>query len=226
VGFVYNNTWEAFCKTYLELHGFFVNTNLFAALVPHDEIDKMQSAGLLPSETDGKAVDMRTKKIEADLVAYRIPKTELGMYEVDLRTDQSPLGEFFAGEHQYSFNNEQRALQLVYVEVRANLALSGADQQIEPFFGSKKDGKKVKRMISILRKRFNGIEPLFVVMANSITDEQKKKIASTPGWMFKEFTAMYDFMSKRMKSSYEVKKAVQYNDPFLELFRFFERRER
>lgn len=38
MGFVYNNTWEGFCKTYFELHGYFVTTNLFAALVNPDDI--------------------------------------------------------------------------------------------------------------------------------------------------------------------------------------------
>ena len=37
MGFIYNNTWEGFCKTYFELHGYFVTTNLFAALLrPED----------------------------------------------------------------------------------------------------------------------------------------------------------------------------------------------
>lgn len=223
MGFVYNNTWEAFCKTYLELHGFFVCTNLFAAMVPPRAIDDMQDEGLIPREVDAEQADMRTRKIEADLVAYRIPDINLGMYRLDSRNQQSQLGEFFAGDGTFVVNSEERPLQLVYAEVRANLSLGAAEHQIEPFFDAKRDGGKVQRMTDILGRRFR-IAPLFVIMAYTISQEQKQRIAETPGWAFKEFNSMFDFMAFRMKDQYEVKKAVQYNDPFLELFRFLERR--
>lgn len=224
MGFVYNNTWEAFCKTYFELHGYFVTTNLFAALIEPGEIEAMREDGII---ADGmapeKKPDARTTKIEADLVAYRIPGTNLGMYPLDkMRKDADP-SEFFAGEEKCLVGGNASDLQLVYVEVRANLSINNPQSQIASFFNEGEgstERRKIGRMVEVLTRRF-GVKPQVVVMAFELGDYKKKFGAS--GWMYKEFFTIFDFLQARIKESFEVKKRVQYNDPILEMLRYLER---
>ena len=227
MGFVYNNPWEGFCKTYFELHGYFVTTNLFAALLSPDEVDKMQQEGLIENDLDPEAgkKDARNSKIEADLVAYRIPNTDLGYYPLDKSTDTSSPFEFFAGDDKYRQGDKLIDQRLIYAEVRANLSITNPDQQVKKFFAKgkgKTEGKKVERMTEILERRFK-MKPLVVVMAFDINAECKKLFKKHGRWKYKEFRTMFGFVEDRMAQMFEVKKRVQYNDPFLELFRYFER---
>lgn len=227
MGFVYNNTWEGFCKTYFELHGYFVTTNLFAALLTPEDVDQMQHEGLIENDLlpQAEKKDARNSKIEADLIAYRIPSTNLGIYPLDRRSDGSPTAEFFAGDAKYRLGNDLHDQRLVYAEVRANLSITNPQQQVKKFFAEGEgatERRKVERMTGILGQRF-GIKPLVVVMAFDINAECKELFGQHGGWKYKEFRAMYGFMEKRMAEMFEVKKRVQYNDPFLEWFRFLER---
>jgi hypothetical protein len=58
-------------------------------------------------------------------------------------------------------------------------------------------------------------------MANRFGKPQKKKrIGETLGWLFKAFLPMYQFMVARFQKYPLQKGRVQYNDPWLEMFRF------
>jgi len=138
--------------------------------------------------------------------------------------------EFFAGDAQYRLGDELQDQHLVYAEVRANLSMTSPEQQVKKFFNKSKgkegrERRKVERMTEILEQRF-GLRPLVVVMAFDINDECKELFEKHGEWKHKEFESMLRFMQARMRSIFEAKKRVQYNDPFLELFRFVERARR
>ncbi|MBE9479368.1 MAG: hypothetical protein IMY80_05325 [Chloroflexi bacterium] len=147
MGFVYNNVWEAFCKTYLELNGFFVLTNTFVALMDEDEPDR------------------RRRTLEADVVAYKLQATDLGDYFVDVppnAAEREEPAEFFAGVND--------AGKLVYCEVKANL--SRDQRMITHLLDDNNVGRKAGR----IEQRFK-VDPTIVVMAYQINPENKRRIA-------------------------------------------------
>lgn len=228
MGFVYNNTWEGFCKSYFELHGYFVTTNLFAALVRPEDVYLLDHEGLIDTDETAEKSDARSSKIEADLVAYRLPATNLGKYPLDKRRKGASESEFFAGDPRYTLGDQTFEQQLVYAEVRANLSTTSPQQQVKKFFAKGKDARerrKVERMTEILEQRF-GMTPLVVVMAYDINAECRNLFEDHGEWKYKEFPSMLRFMRRRMKKMFNAKKRVQYNDPFLELLRYFEREKR
>lgn len=191
MGFVYNNVWEAFCKTYLELNGFFVLTNTFVALTDEDEPDR------------------RRRRIEADIIAYKLLQhTDLEDYFVDMppaAADQTETAQFFAGVNE--------ADNLVYCEVKANL---GSDQaMITNLLGDDRINRKAAR----IRRRY-GVPPQVVVIAYHINQENKQRIDEA-GWAYKEFPAMLGFIRGRFERHRVAKGSVQYNDPWLEMMRLF-----
>jgi hypothetical protein len=189
MGFVYNNVWEAFCKTYLELNGFFVLTNTFVALMDEDEQDR------------------RRRRLEADIIAYKLPRTDLGDYLVDVAPDtpEQYSAEFFAGTN--------RTNNLVYCEVKANL--SGEQGIISDLLDDDNTGRKA----DLIRGRFK-VRPQVVVMAYEISQENKERIAEA-GWTYKEFPAILRFIRERFDRHRSTKRPIQYNDPWLEMVRFF-----
>ena len=62
-------------------------------------------------------------------------------------------------------------------------------------------------------------------MAYEINEECRTLFHRQGTWKYKEFDAMLTFMEGRMEMMFTAKKRVQYNDPFLELLRYFERRK-
>jgi len=229
MGFVYNNTWEAFCKTYFELHGYFVTTNLFAALQPM-ELTELAVAGVIETDDqdDGKKPKSPSRNIEADLVAYRMPKTDLGGFLLDKAGKKSDPFEFFAGDaNKCKIKDKASAQTLIYAEVRANLTIHSPHRQVAKMFdkgeGKKsREGRKIERMTGLLEKRF-GVKPLVVVMAYHLGPQCKPLFMKNDLWRYKEFRTMFEFMQRRMRIAFQSKTRVLYNDPFLELFRYLER---
>ena len=125
MGFVYNNVWEAFFKTYLELNGFFVLTNTFVAL------------------TDQTAIEENRQGMEADIIAYKLSATNLDPYYLDRVPDNQPdRGEFFAGEN--------RQANLVYCEIKANLR--GHEINIDDLIA---DRSNPQAKLGLIQQRFN-----------------------------------------------------------------------
>ena len=85
MGMIFNNWWEAFCRTYLELNGYFVQNNLFTDL--HDLGESHPH--------------------EADIVAYKIPGTRI-KFALDDPPDRRPGDEhvFWAGSEEAAFSGK------------------------------------------------------------------------------------------------------------------------
>jgi hypothetical protein len=199
MGFVYNNAWEAFCRTYLELNGYFVVSNIFIAL----------TANPRPRAIDEFA-DVHYG-LEADIVAYKVENTDLGEYTIDLPhpSDGSHGAEFFAGENQP--NN------LVYCEIKANLS---RNQQAIRDLLEGQPSQRIRQKAWLIEERFR-IKPRIVAVAYYIDDRRKQRIAEA-GWLYKEFPAMFHFMVNRFRQHMPEKGRVQYNDPWLGMMQFLE----
>jgi hypothetical protein len=197
MGFVYNNVWEAFCRTYLELNGYLVLSNVFVAL--------MAGGGDAGASHYG---------LEADIIAYKIDGTNLEPYPVDVPVQnyQSPVAEFFAGVN--------RPDNLVYCEVKANLRPHGHQREIRKLLGTN-GREKIDEKAKLIEQRLD-TSPQIVLMAYQIGDESRQRIAEA-GWLCKEFPVMYSFMKHRFREHRPEKRRVLYNDPWLEMIRFVDR---
>lgn len=195
MGFVYNNTWEAFCRTYLELNGFFVLSNLFL--------------GLMVEETGEHGLHY---KVDADLVAHKLVSTELGEYVVG---QPGPNGEVHEGEF---FAGATGSDPLVYCEVKANFRKHGSQSEITQMLSNERS--RIEDKAWHIARRFHAC-PRIVLMAYQITPENKDRVVENE-WSFKEFPAMYRFMRGRFSQHSVEKSRVPYNDPWLEVMRFLE----
>jgi hypothetical protein len=151
MGFVYNNVWERFTKTYLEMNGFFVLTNLFPAILrPEDVLPPLTEKDMGEGEDDTDAIH---RAVEADLVAGRFQGTNL-LYQLDTRAKcQSAFNnKHFFDPHPVEFFPEEWTHPFVYAEVRANLARTNAPAQIEKLLNDK---EKIENKRSLIAQRFS-----------------------------------------------------------------------
>jgi hypothetical protein len=194
VGFVYNNPMEAMCVTYLEMNGYFVISNLRPCVL---ESEQSQYG------------------FEADLVAYRLPNTNLP--HVDAPEREPENGQFYPPR-------DSRLPSLIYCEIKANIALGDDLQMVRNLLKSRDAIENVERKANILCERFSvSREQLSVVMmANRLGKNQKVAIRNL-NWLFKEFMPMFDFIKARFRKYPAQKGRVQYNDPWLEMLRFLNR---
>ncbi len=193
MGFVYNNPMEALCTSYLEMQGYFVINNLRPFVLEHDE----PKFGY-----------------EADLVAYRLANTAVP--HVDAAGPDPAAHEFFPAAAGVD--------DLVYCEIKANIALTNDQQMVRDLVNEGAAVAKVKDKAERIRVRFGRAEPPRVVlMANRVIGPHRATLGGTHGWLFKEFLPMYRFMVDRFRLYPQQKGRVQYNDPWLEMFRFLQR---
>jgi hypothetical protein len=205
MGFVYNNHWEAVCKSYLEMNGCFVMSNVFVALfipgqVEHEgEQDVVQAGG-----------NQFSPRLEADLIAYKPASANLTQYGVPLDTagfwNRNPgqhEDEFFAGTEGVN--------RLVYCEIKAYLR-SAADGFAEHFAPE----PNINSKIQLIRDRF-GMDPEVVLIGHGVTNASKASIHQR-GWKYKELGDVFRFIAERFRLCDEKLQAV-YNDPCLEMMR-------
>lgn len=199
MGFVYNNVWESYCKTFLELNGYFVLTNTFVSLLDEEE------------------GDARRRKVEADLIATRLTNTNLGGYLLDIPQEQGQeiLHRFSAG----ILDRDP----LIYGEVRANLSRQNDQQLIDELFDERGDEARINRKLDRIEQRFN-VRPTVVIFAYNITGDNLQRIHDR-GWKYKLFPDMMKFIRSRFQAEMVAKHRVQYNDPWLEFMRFVNRLE-
>ncbi len=209
VGFVYNNYWEALCRTYFELNGFFVMSNVFVSLfVPEHAKDDAEA---------GEEREKVERRVEADLIACKVEGTSLSQWHIPLdeKASREPTDlEFLAGTE-----GETR---LVYCEVRAYLQ-SASDGLADHF---KDDANILKKIESILARFQKPPEQLEVVLiGHRISDKSKKNLQERSKtrkekWAFKELTDIFWFVARRFEACKE-KLGIMYNDPCLEVMRGF-----